>query len=54
MPMFNDLSRSLVAFDQDTTLVAVIGMGSVGWLVGGLVPGVSRAPLSAVCCAPRV
>src|SRR3981081_112136 len=44
MPKFNDLSRSLVAFDQDSTLVAVIEMGSAGWLVGGLVPGVSRAP----------
>ena len=44
MPKFNDLSRSLVAFDQDSTLVAVIEMGSAGWLVGGLVPGLSREP----------
>jgi transposase len=39
MPKYNDLSRSLVAFEQDSTLVAVIEMGSESWLVGGLVPG---------------
>jgi transposase len=44
MPKFDDLSRSLVAFDQDSTLVAVIEMGSKGWLVGGLVPGLPRSP----------
>jgi transposase len=44
MPKFNDLSRSLVAFDQDSTLVAVIEMGSEGWLVGGLIPGQTRDP----------
>jgi transposase len=44
MPKFNDLSRSLVAFDQDSTLVAVIEMGSEGWLVGGLVPGLKKDP----------
>ena len=44
MPKFNDLSRSLVALDQDSTLVAVIEMSSASWLVGGLVPGLSREP----------
>jgi transposase len=44
MPKFDDLSRSLAAFEQDSTLVAVIEMGSTGWLVGGLVPGLSREP----------
>jgi transposase len=44
VPKFNDLSRSLVAFDQDSTLVAVIEMSSASWLVGGLVPGLSREP----------
>ena len=44
MPKFNDLSRSLVAFDQDSTLVVVIEMGSESWLAGGLVPGLSRVP----------
>jgi transposase len=41
----NDLSRSLVAFDQDSTLVAVIELSQSSWLVAGLVPGVTRAPL---------
>lgn len=45
MPKFNDLSRSLVAFEQDSTLVAVIEMGSASWLVGGFVPGLSKDPM---------
>ena len=52
MPKFNDLSRSLVAFDQDSTLVAVIEMGSGGWLVGGLVPGLSREPRRKLATEP--
>lgn len=44
MTKFDDLSRSLTAFEQDSTLVAVIEMGSTGWLVGGLVPGLRREP----------
>jgi transposase len=39
MPKFNDLSRSLVAFEQDSTIVAAIEMSSSSWLVGGFVPG---------------
>jgi transposase len=41
----NDLSRSLTALDQDSTLIAVIEMGLKSWLVGALVPGVDRQPL---------
>jgi transposase len=41
----NDLSRSLVAFDQDTTLVAVVELSLKSWLVAGLVPGLTRQPL---------
>jgi transposase len=41
----NDLSRSLVAFNQDSTLVAVIELSAKSWLVAGLVPGVAREPL---------
>ena len=44
MPKFDDLSHSLAAFDQDSTLVAAIEMGSEGWLVGALVPGLKRDP----------
>jgi hypothetical protein len=35
----NDLSRSLVALEQDATLIAVIEMGQSSWLVAGIVPG---------------
>jgi transposase len=45
MSRVDDLSRSLTAFDQDSTLVAVIEMSLTSWLVAGIVPGVSRAPL---------
>src|SRR6202163_3876282 len=41
----NDLSRSLVAFDQNSTLVAVIELSLKTWLVAGLVPGLARQPL---------
>jgi len=41
----NDLSRSLVAFDQASTMVAVVELGFRSWLVAGLVPGLSRQPL---------
>jgi transposase len=41
----NDLSRSLVAFEQNSTLVAVIEMSQSGWLVAGIVPGLGRHPL---------
>jgi transposase len=45
MSEVDDLSRSLTAFDQDSTLIAVIEMSLKSWLVAGIVPGVSRAPL---------
>jgi transposase len=41
----NDLSRSLVAFEQNSTLVAVIELSLKTWLVAGLVPGLARQPL---------
>ena len=41
----NDLSRSLVALQQDSTLVAVIEMSQSSWLVAGIVPGLGRHPL---------
>src|SRR5438876_11893024 len=33
MPQPNDLSRSLVTLEQDSTLIAVIEMGQSSWLV---------------------
>jgi transposase len=40
----NDMSRSLAAFDEDSTLTAVVEMGWSSWLVAGLIPGVERRP----------
>ena len=45
MPKPNDLSKSLVALEQDSTLIAVIEMSRSTWLVAGMVPGVERHPL---------
>src|ERR671927_600883 len=45
MPQRNDLSRSLVPFQQDGTLVAVVELSRSSWLVAGLVPGLERHPL---------
>ena len=44
MPQADDLSRSLVPFQQDATLVAVIEMSQSSWLVAATVPGVDRQP----------
>jgi transposase len=40
MPQPNDLSRSLAALDQDSTIIAVVEMSQSSWLIGGLVPGI--------------
>ena len=44
MPKSNDLSKSLVTLDQDSTLIAVIEMSQSSWLVGAMVPGLRREP----------
>ena len=36
MPQPNDLSRSLVALDQNSTIIAVVEMSQSSWLVGGI------------------
>jgi transposase len=41
----DDLSRSLVAFEQDSSLCAVIELSLDKWLVGAMVPGLARNPL---------
>jgi transposase len=41
----NDLSRSVTAFDQSSTLVAVIEMSANSWLVAATVPGIERQPM---------
>ena len=45
MSRLNDLSRSPVALDQDSTLIAVIEMSQSSWLVAAMIPGVAREPL---------
>src|SRR5260370_29866445 len=41
----NDLSRSLVAFDQNSTLVAVVELSVNSWVAAGVVPGLGRDPV---------
>src|SRR6202163_190615 len=38
------LSRSLVALDQNSTIIAVIEMSQSSWLVAGVLPGIERQP----------
>src|SRR5437868_8590408 len=44
MPQPNELSRSLVALDQNSTIIAVIEMSQSSWLVAGMLPGIERQP----------
>lgn len=45
MAQVDDLSRSLVTFDQQSTLVVIVEMSQTSWLVAGTVPGLDRRPL---------
>jgi transposase len=49
MPQPNDLSRSLVALDQNSTIIAVVELSQSSWLVGGVVPGIARQPRKNLC-----
>ena len=49
----NDLSRSLIAFDQASTLVAVAELSLGNWLVAGLVPNLVRQPLKKLRSDPE-
>ena len=44
MPQPNDLSRSLIALDQDSTIITVVEMSQSSWLVAGMLPGIERQP----------
>jgi transposase len=44
MRKLNCSKRSLVAFEQINTLVAVVELSLSSWLVGGIVPGLGRDP----------
>ena len=45
MTKSNDLSRSLVPFEQDACVVAVVELSQSSWLVAATVPGIERQPL---------
>src|SRR5690242_723074 len=38
------LSRSLVALDQNSTIIAVVELSQSSWLVAGMLPGIERQP----------
>ena len=44
MPQPNDLSRSLPALHQNSTIMAVVELSHSSWLVGGVLPGIERQP----------
>jgi len=44
MPRLNDLSRSLVALDHNSTIIAFVELSQSSWLVGGVLPGIERQP----------
>jgi transposase len=49
----SDLRKSLVALEQDSTLIAVIELAQSSWLIGGIVPGVEREPLKKLDADPQ-
>jgi transposase len=44
MTQVDDLSRSIVAFEQSSTMAIVVDMSQSSWLVAGVVPGLDRRP----------
>ena len=44
MPQPNDVRRSLVALDHNSTIIAVVELSQSSWLVGGVLPGIERQP----------
>jgi transposase len=45
MTQVDDLSRSLAAFDQNSTLTMAVEMSAASWLVAGMIPGIDRLPV---------
>lgn len=52
MTQVSDLSRCLATFEQHSTLVTIVEMSQSSWLVGGLLPGISRQPLKKLVPEP--
>jgi transposase len=53
MAEVDDLSRSLIAFEQNSTLVVVLEMSQQTWLAAGVVPGIDRHPLKKLSPDPE-
>src|SRR5271154_6052645 len=53
MPQPNDLSRSLVALDQNSPIIAVVELSQSSWLVGGVLPGIERQPCKKLEASPE-
>ena len=45
MTKVNDLRRSLVSFEQNSSVTVVVEMSASSWLVAGQVPRLDRQPL---------
>jgi hypothetical protein len=45
MTQVDDLSRSLITFEQNSTMVVVLEMSQSSWLAAGVIPGIERRPL---------
>src|SRR5271170_6780557 len=43
-PSLGQALRSLVALNQDSTIIAVVEMSQSSWLVAGMLPGIERQP----------
>jgi len=44
MTKVNDLTKSLIPFEQDVCIVAVVELSQSSWLVASIVPGIERQP----------
>jgi transposase len=50
----DDLTRSLVTFEQNSTLVVVLEMSQSSWLAAGIVPGINQRPLKKLAPDPEL
>jgi transposase len=53
MTQVDDLSRSLVCLEQDSTLVTVLELSASSWLATAMIPGVERRPLKKLVPDPK-
>jgi transposase len=53
MKKVDDLSRSLAAFDQESSIIVVIELSNASWLAAGAMPGIERRPLKKLAPDPE-